>query len=111
MRFSLKSLLFLGLCVAGCKSASSNPLIGTWTTTDHGCASKYTFTEKTMYFEDPGLPGLVPPSKGTINVAYSANAQQILVQNLSTGVTDTWTISDPSHATSDAGAQCHYVKQ
>jgi hypothetical protein len=116
MHLSLRSQLALALIlVAGCQAAAdANPLIGTWTSSDKGCASKYVFAEKSMYFEDPALPGLVPPSKGTARVGYGGspdNPQKVVVQNLSTGVADDWILSDAKHAISGATAQCHYVKQ
>lgn len=119
MRISPKSLLVLSLFLAGCRSASSsNPLIGTWISSDQpvpaGCSSKVIFTDKTMYFESPAIPNLLPASKGTVRVAYGGSPdrpQLVVVQNISTGVLDDWDLSDAKHAISGSLAQCHYVKQ
>jgi hypothetical protein len=106
--------------LAGCNSAAaaSNPLIGTWLTADNpipaGCSSKVVFSDKTMYFESPAIPNLLPASKGTVQILYGGDPNQqklIVVQNPATGVMDDWSLSDPKHAISGAVAQCHYVKQ
>ena len=118
MRLSPKSVFLLCFFLAGCKSASSNPLIGAWLTSDQpipaGCSSKIVFTDKTMYFESPAIPNLLPASKGTVNIAYGGSPStpnQIVVQNISTGVADDWQLTDAMHAISGAVTQCHYVKQ
>lgn len=119
MRLSPSLLLCLSLLLAGCKSAAaSNPLIGTWVTADNpipaGCSSKVVFTDKTMYFESPAIPGLLPASKGTVHIIYGGdpkNPKQAVVMNPSTGVMDDWDLTDPKHAISGNVAQCHYVKQ
>jgi hypothetical protein len=118
VRISTSLLLCLSFLVCGCHSASSNPLIGTWITADDpipaGCSSKIIFTEKTMYYESPGIPGLLPASKGTVNILYGGDPNQqklIVVENPATMVMDDWSLSDPKHAISGSVAQCHYVKQ
>jgi hypothetical protein len=117
VRLSPKSLLVLGLFLAACKS-NSNPLIGTWLTADQpvpaGCSTKIVFTDKTMYYESPGIPNLLPASSGTVNIAYGGdpnNPKQLVVQNVQTGVLDDWDLTDATHAISGSVAQCHYVKQ
>ncbi len=117
MRISPKSLLFLSLFLAGCKS-NSNPLIGTWITSDQpvpaGCSTKIVFTGTTMYYESPGIPNLLPASSGTVGIAYGGDPKtpnQLVVQNVQTGVMDDWDLTDATHAISGAVAQCHYVKQ
>jgi len=119
MRNSPRFVLCLGLLLAACHSASAgNPLIGTWFTADNpvpaGCSNKFVFTDKTMYFESPAVPNLMPASKGTVRIAYGGGPDQpnvVIVQNISTGVMDDWTLTDATHAISGAVAQCHYVKQ
>jgi hypothetical protein len=119
MRISPVSLLCLSVVLVACKSAdASNPLIGTWVTADNpipaGCMSKFVFADKTMYFEDPGVAGGTPPSKGTVRVLYSGdpkNPKHSVVMNPSTSVMDDWDLSDPTHAISGRFAQCHYVKK
>ena len=119
MRISPRLLLCLGLLLAACHSASAgNPLIGTWLSTDDpipaGCSSKVIFAEKTMYFESPAVPNLMPATKGTVSIIYGGDPNQqklIVVMNPATGVMDDWALSDPKHATSGSIAQCHYVKQ
>ena len=115
-------MICLSFLLTGCHSsgASSNTytLIGTWVTADSpipaGCSSKIVFTEKTMYFESPGIPNLLPASKGTVKVVYGGdpkNPKQVVVENPATMVMDDWSFSDPNHAISGNVAQCHYVKQ
>jgi len=120
MRLSPSLLLCLSLLVAGCHSAAaaSNPLIGTWLTADNpipaGCSSKVVFTSQNMYYESPGIPGLLPPSKGTVHILYGGDPNQqklIVVMNPATNMLDDWSLSDPKHAISGSVAQCHYVKQ
>ena len=120
MRDALKFVFCLTLFFTGCHSggSSSNPLIGTWVTADSptpaGCSSKIVFTEKTMYYESPGIPNLLPPSKGTVNILYGGdpkNPKQVVVQNPATMVMDDWSLTDSTHAISGSVAQCHYVKQ
>ena len=119
MRLSPSLPLCLSLLLAGCHSAAaSNPLIGTWVTADNpipaGCSSKVVFTEKTMYFESPAIPGLLPASSGTVHVIYGGAPNQqklIVVENPATMVMDDWQLTDPQHAISGNVAQCHYVKQ
>lgn len=117
---ALSSLpLCLSLLFAGCQSAAAaNPIIGTWVTADNpvpaGCSSKIIFTAKTMYYESPGIPNLLPASKGTVQVLYGgdpSNPKQVVVENPATMVMDDWSLSDPKHAISGSVAQCHYVKQ
>ena len=124
MRLSPKFLRCFSLFLlwSGCNSAAaaSNPLIGTWIRASDQpsyCTSKYIFTEKsgtgqgTMYVEDPGVPGLVPPSSHTVRVAYSVGPKGGAVQNLSTGRLADWILSDATHAITGNTAECHYVKQ
>ncbi|HWG20688.1 MAG TPA: hypothetical protein VG225_09160 [Terracidiphilus sp.] len=123
MRFSPMSLLCLSVLLAGCHSASgakpgAYTLIGTWVTADDpipaGCNSKVVFTEKTMYFESPAIPNLLPASKGTVHILYGGDPKQqkvIVVMNPATSVMDDWIFSDPTHAISGSIAQCHYVKK
>ncbi len=119
MRFSPNFLLCVSLLLAGCHSATgSNLLIGTWVTADNpipaGCSSKVVFSDKTMYFESPGIPGLLPPNKGTVRILYGGdpnNPKQLVVENPATMVMDDWTLSDAKHAISGSVAQCHYLKQ
>lgn len=117
MRLSLKSLLLPCIILAGCKS-NSNPLIGTWIATDQpaqaGCELKLVFTSNTMYYEDNGWPGIAPPRKGTVRIAFGGSPDtpnQIVVQNLTTGQMDDWDLTDATHAISGNVAQCHYSKQ
>jgi len=117
MRASPKSLLFLCLFLSACKS-NSNPLIGTWITGDQpvpaGCSTKIVFTDKTMYYESPAIPNLLPASSGTVRIAYGGDPNspnQLVVQNVQTGVMDDWNLTDSTHAISGSVAQCHYVKQ
>ena len=89
MRISPSLLLCLSFLLASCHSAAaSNPLIGTWITADNpipaGCSSKVVFSEKTMYFESPAIPNLMPASKGTVNILYGGDPNQqklIVVEN------------------------------
>lgn len=120
MRDALKFVFCLTLFFTACHSggSSSNPLIGTRVTADSpipaGCSSKIVFTEKTMYYESPGIPNLMPASKGTVNITYGGdpkNPNQVVVQDPATMVMDDWTLTDPTHAISGIVAQCHYVKQ
>jgi hypothetical protein len=72
------------------------------------------FAEKTMYYESPGIPNLLPASKGTVNILYGGDPNQqklIVVENPATLVMDDWSLSDSRHAISGSVAQCHYVKQ
>ncbi len=77
MRDALKFVFCLTLFFTACHSggSSSNPLIGTRVTADSpipaGCSSKIVFTEKTMYYESPGIPNLMPASKGTVNLSIT----------------------------------------
>ena len=121
MRISPICLLCLALAFAGCKSAgaSKNPLIGTWLSADPapipaGCDTKIVFTEQSEYFEDPGVPGLTPPRKGTVHILYGGDPNQdklIVVENPATMMMSDWQLSDPKHATSGSIMQCHYAKQ
>ena len=119
MRISTSLLLCVSVVLSGCHSAAaSSPLIGTWITADSpipaGCSSKVVFTEKTMYFENPAVPGLLPARKGTVRILYGGdpnNPKQVVVENPVTMVMDDWSLSDSTHAISGSIAQCHYVKQ
>src|ERR1039457_30938 len=77
VRISPRFLLCLSVVLAACHSALSNPLIGTWITADNpipaGCSSKVIFTDKTMYYESPAIPNLLPASKGTVPIIYGGD--------------------------------------
>jgi hypothetical protein len=81
MRIITSSLLCLCLLLAACQaSAAANPLIGTWILSDQpvpaGCPTKIVFTNTTMYYESAAIPGLLPASKGTVNVLYGGDPKQ-----------------------------------
>jgi hypothetical protein len=96
-----------------------NPLIGTWVSTDVGCADRIV--------ADRDLYGVHRPSTGRPSASWSMTQDPVYVVAAPTAVsvrrevtsttdrwfvTESWTFPDPNHATlAGSDITCRYVRQ
>ncbi|MBL6750533.1 MAG: hypothetical protein ISP90_08420 [Nevskia sp.] len=112
MRRACISLLAVCILLPACKAASNsaNPLLGTWVSTDRGCPTKEVFEEQYFTESWPAV-GPNPAYSNTSPAHYSvANPKLVFVQGTTT-VTDSWQLTDATHAISGATSGCHFTKQ